>query len=113
MSSPTDLTATVSSGAGVVVSANVVAVVVVEGSTVVDVVVVSAAVEAHADAMIAIAAKPTAAARWLGRVVTAADVKRVTSSLAALASNTYYVLRNTASEASYRATYTPADFTPR
>ncbi len=79
MSSPTDLTATVSSGAVVVVSANVVAVVVVEGSTVVDVVVVSAAVEAHADAMIAIAAKPTVAARWLGRVVSAADVKRVTS----------------------------------
>lgn len=113
MSSPTALTATVSSGAVVVVSANVVAVVVVEGSTVVEVVVVSAAVEAHADATIAIAAKPTAAARWLGRVVTAADVKRVTSLLAALASNTYYVLRNTASEASYRATYTPADFTPR
>ena len=79
MSSPTAPTATVSSGAVVVVSANVVAVVVVEGSTVVEVVVVSAAVEAHADATIAIAAKPTAAARWLGRVVTAADVKRVTS----------------------------------
>jgi hypothetical protein len=69
----------------VVVSANVVAVVVVEGSTVVDVVVVSAAVEEHADAMIAIAPRPTAAARWLGRAVTAADVKRVTSTLAALA----------------------------
>ncbi len=77
MSSPTALTATVSSGAVVVVSANVVAVMVVEGGTVVDVVVVSAAVEAHADAMIAIAARPTVAARWMGRVVTAADVKSV------------------------------------
>ena len=48
----------------------------------VEVVVVSAAVEAHADAMIAIAAKPTAVARWLGKGVTAADLKRVSSSLA-------------------------------
>ncbi len=103
MSSPADLTAMVSSGAVVVVSANVVALLVVEGSTVVDVVVVSAAVEAHADAMIAIAAKPTAAARWLGRVVTAADVKRIPSSLAALASSSQFarcarfqfVIRNT------------------
>jgi len=71
-----------------VVPANVVDVVVVDGAAAVDVVVVSPAVEAHPDAMIAMATNPTVAARWMGRLVTAADVKRVLwYSLGALASS--------------------------
>ena len=77
MSSPTAPIATVSMGAVVVVSTNVVDVVVVDGTTTVEVVVVSPVVETHADAMIAIEARPTVAARWMGKVVTGGHGKSV------------------------------------
>ena len=84
MPSPTAPTTTFCRGAVVVVSTNVFDVVVVDGATAADDVVVSPAVETHADAMIAIAA--TVAARWMGRLVTGGDVMSVLGySLAALA----------------------------